>query len=256
MIMPAVFIGHGSPMNAIESNVYTEAWKGFAASVPVPRAIIAVSAHWYVPRTAVTAMELPRTIHDFTGFPPELFAVQYPAPGSPGVAGEVIDALGPRVVERDVEAWGIDHGTWSVLVQMYPEASVPVVQLSIDSRLSFEEHLDLGRRLVPLREEGVMVLASGNVVHNLSVMDWSDPDGGRDWARTFDEAARDIMTGAPSSLPGITAHPDFVRAVPTPEHFIPLLYVAGMADALGRAAEVMVRGCAYGSLSMTSYVVR
>lgn len=243
-------------MNAIETNRFTESWQAFAASVPIPTAIVAVSAHWYVPRIAVTAMERPRTIHDFTGFPPELFAVQYPAPGSPEVATQVIRALSPLTVDRDVDTWGLDHGTWSVLARMYPDASVPVVQLSIDTRLSFDEHLEIGRRLAPLREDGVMVVASGNVVHNLSIMDWSEPDDGREWAWDFDDAARGLMTSEPASLPRIVGHSEYARAVPTPEHFVPLLYIAGVADALGRSADVIVRGCAYGSLSMTSYVVR
>lgn len=253
--MPAAFLGHGSPMNALEANRYTEAWRAFGESVPRPRAILVVSAHWYVHATAVTAMARPRTIHDFYGFPKALFEVDYPAPGDAALAEEVAEVVNPTPVGLDHDTWGIDHGAWSVLVHAFPGADVPVVQLSIDARRPFEYHLELGARLAPLRERGVLVVGSGNVVHNLRAIDWSQRDGGFDWARRFDDAARAIVTGDPAAAAGLRSHGDFARAVPTPDHFIPLLYLAGLAGASGEAPRVLVDGCTLGSLSMTSYTL-
>jgi 4,5-DOPA dioxygenase extradiol len=253
--MPAVFVGHGSPMNALERNRFSAAWASFGASVPRPRAILAVSAHWYVNVTAVTAMPGPRTIHDFYGFPRELFEVQYPAPGSPEVAAEVAEVVKPTHVGLDADSWGIDHGTWSVLVHAFPKADIPVVQLSIDARRDLDFHLELGARLAPLRERGVLVLGSGNVVHNLRLLDWSAPDAGLDWTRRFDEATRQVLTTSPADIPRVRTHPDYARSVPTPDHFLPLLYVAGVASAARRPLEVLVDGYAYGSLSMAAYTL-
>ncbi len=253
--MPAAFLGHGNPLNAIEHNGYTEAWRSFGAGVPAPRAIVAISAHWYVNMTAVTAMTRPRTIHDFFGFPDELFAVQYPAPGDPDVAEEVAEVVKPNWVGLDHDSWGIDHGTWSVLVHAFPRADIPVVQLSINAERPFEHHLELGRALAPLRERGVLIMASGNVVHNLRSVDWSQPEGGRDWARRFDDAVRDKMTNSPGDVVGLADHAEFPSAVPTPDHFIPLLYLAGLAEAEGGTADVLVEGYTYGSLSMTAYTL-
>ncbi|MEW5812247.1 MAG: 4,5-DOPA dioxygenase extradiol [Actinomycetota bacterium] len=253
-LMPAAFIGHGSPMNALEVNRYTAAWRAFGARAPRPRAILVVSAHWYINATAVTAMARPRTIHDFYGFPQELFDVQYPAPGLPELAEEVSEVVHPTWVGADVDSWGIDHGTWSVLVHAFPDASIPVVQLSINADKPLDYHLELGAKLAPLRQRGVLILASGNVVHNLRAMDWH-LDTGFDWARRFDDAAKELLLSQPSTAVGLQRHADFEAAVPTPDHFIPSLYLAGLASAGGDEVDVLVGGYSYGSLSMTAYTL-
>jgi 4,5-DOPA dioxygenase extradiol len=253
--MPAAFIGHGSPMNTLERNRYTEAWRAFGASVPRPRAILMVSAHWTINATAVTAMARPKTIHDFYGFPQALFDVQYPAPGSPELAAEVADVVQPEYVGADHDSWGLDHGTWSVLVHAFPEADVPVVQLSLNILKPPQWHVALGARLAALRDRGVLVMGSGNVVHNLRAIDWKQPDAGFDWARRFDEDARRVMTERPEDAASLATHSDFRQAAPTPEHFLPLLYLAGLAAAEAAPARVLVDGYAYGSLSMISYAL-
>ena len=252
---PAAFLGHGSPMNALERNRFTDAWRAFGASVPRPRAILVVSAHWYVNATAVTAMARPRTIHDFYGFPRALFDVQYPAPGLPELAEEVAEVARPDYVGPDLDGWGLDHGTWSVLVHAFPEADIPVVQLSINALKPPQWHLELGARLAKLRESGILLVGSGNVVHNLRAIDWKQPDAGFDWARRFDEHAREVMTQRPADAASLVEHPDYAMAAPTPEHFLPLLYIAGAAAAVGEPAEILADGYAYGSLSMTCYGV-
>jgi 4,5-DOPA dioxygenase extradiol len=251
--MPALFIGHGSPMNTLERNGFTEAWRRFGAKLPRPRALLVVSAHWYFGATAVTAMPRPRTIHDFYGFPQELFDFQYPAPGAPDVAGEIVEAVRPTWCGLDRDQWGLDHGTWSVLAHLYPEADVPVVQLSINALKPLDYHLELGARLAPLRERGIMIVASGNVVHNLGRIQWNRPDAAFDWAERFDDAVVRRLAEAPGDVLGLAAHPDYAAAVPTPDHFIPLLYIAGLAAGRGRPLEALVRGYALGSISMTCF---
>jgi 4,5-DOPA dioxygenase extradiol len=251
--MPAAFLGHGSPMNALERNRYTEAWRIFGESVPRPRAILVVSAHWYTNATAVTAMPRPRTIHDFYGFPQPLFDVEYPAPGSPELAEQVADVVKPTWVGQDVDSWGIDHGTWSVLRHAFPDASIPVVQLSLNAFKDFDHHLELGRKLGALRDDGILVIGSGNIVHNLRAIDYRQRDTGFSWALGFDEVAREMLETAPADVASLDGHPDFGRAVPTPDHFLPLLYIAGLAD--GEPLDLLVDGHAAGSISMAAYTL-
>jgi 4,5-DOPA dioxygenase extradiol len=223
--------------------------------VPRPRAILVVSAHWYVHATAVTAMPRPRTIHDFFGFPPELFDVRYEPPGLPELYQEVADIVHPTWVGKDVDSWGIDHGTWSVLMHAFPDADIPVVQLSINALKGYDYHLQLGAALAPLREDGVLVIGSGNVVHNLGGVSRALPDAGFDWAQRFDEEAKEMMLTDPTEVARLDGHRDFDLSVPTPDHFLPLLYVAGVAGATSAPVDVLVDGYAYGSLSMTAYSV-
>lgn len=251
--LPAAFLGHGNPMNTLAHNRYTEAWRSFGESVPRPRAIVAISAHWYINATVVTAMERPRTIHDFYGFPDELFEVQYPAPGSPEVAAEVADLVAPTWVGMDVDSWGIDHGTWSVLVHAFPDADIPVVQLSVDAGKPLDYHVQLGAALAPLRERGVLVVASGNIVHNLREIDFGMGEQGFDWAHRYDDAVRELLTTDPGSFARLTEHPDHALAVPTPDHWLPAAYLAGMAAAEGATLDVLVDGYDAGSLSMAAY---
>ena len=242
-------------MNTLESNLFTQRWRELALTIGRPKAILALSAHWYVPATAVTAMANPRTIHDFSGFPRELSEFEYPAPGSPALAGAVAAVLSSQDVVQDDAQWGLDHGTWSVLAQMYPDADIPVVQLSLNSTFSAVQHLEVGKRLNALRHEGVLVLCSGNVVHHLGLLDRSQHDGVFGWAQQFDSEVQRLMASDPASLPQIIDHPDWSKAAPTPEHFIPLLYLAGVACESESHPEVVVEGGTMGSLTMTSFLV-
>ena len=253
--MPAAFIGHGSPMNTLENNRFTDAWSAFAASFEKPRAILAISAHWYINATAVTSMANPRVIHDFYGFPQELFDFDYPVEGDVALAKHVGEIVEPVWVGLDDDSWGIDHGTWSVLAHMYPDADVPVVQLAIDASKPLSYHLDLGARLAPLRDEGVLVLASGNVVHNLRAINWRSGEEGFDWAQRFDADARAVLRRDPSQLADLVESADFSLAVPTPDHFLPLAYLAGLASSAATVPSTFAEGCVLGSLSMTSYAI-
>ena len=250
--MPALFIGHGSPMNTLERNGFTEAWAALGQALPRPRALLVISAHWYIGATAATAMAKPRTIHDFYGFPQALFDFDYPAPGAPEVAQEIGEVVRPLWLGLDRDQWGLDHGTWSVLAHLYPDADVPVVQLSINSLKPLEYHLDVGRKLAPLRDRGVMIVGSGNVVHNLGRVRWDEPDAAFDWAERFDDAVVEQLATNPGDILRIREHPDYSLAVPTPDHFIPLLYIAGLAEREG-TLPALVRGYAMGSISMTCY---
>ena len=251
----AAFIGHGSPMNTLEHNRFTDAWRGFGGAIVRPRALLVVSAHWYTNATAITAMSQPRTIHDFYGFPDELFAFEYPAPGAPDVAELVADTVKPRWVGLDRDSWGLDHGTWSVLAHLFPDADVPVVQLSINALQPIDYHLDIASRLAPLLDEGIAIVGSGNVVHNLRRIAWDRSDDPFDWNQRFSEAAIAQVTDAPGDVLKLVEHRDFDRAVPTPDHFIPLVYFSAVAAAAGKVPAVLVDGYAYGSLSMTCFTI-
>jgi 4,5-DOPA dioxygenase extradiol len=251
--MPALFIGHGNPMNTLERNGFTRAWRTMGDRLPRPRALLVVSAHWFFGATAVTAMPRPRTIHDFYGFPQELFDFEYPAPGAPDVAEEIAEAVKPAWCGLDLDQWGLDHGTWSVLAHLYPDADVPVVQLSINALKPLEYHLELGAKLAALRQNGIVVVASGNVVHNLREVRWNRPDAAFDWAERFDDAVARQLAEAPGDILRVAEHPDFAAAVPTPDHFIPLLYMAGIATQQDAPMKALVRGYAMGSISMTCY---
>ena len=254
--LPAIFFGHGNPMNALTQNAYTEAWRRVGEAAARPKAVLAISAHWYVPELAVTAAAMPRTIHDFGGFPRQLYEVQYPAPGDPRLAGRVRGALAPLGVELD-ERWGLDHGTWSVLRHVYPRADVPVVQLSIDETQPPDFHYDVGRRLAPLRDEGVLVVGSGNIVHNLHAYAW----GGHvaepyEWAVRFESRARQLIA-AGDHRPLIdyeTLGQDAALSIPTPDHYLPLLYVLA-AGGPGEPVTFPVEGVDGGSVSMLAVQV-
>ncbi len=251
--MPALFIGHGSPMNTLQLNGFTQAWRSLGGRLPAPRALLVISAHWFFGATAVTAMPRPRTIHDFYGFPPELFAFEYPAEGAPDVAHEVAEAVKPTWCGLDHDQWGLDHGTWSVLAHLRPKADIPVIQLSINALKPLSYHLELGAKLAPLRDNGIMLLGSGNVVHNLGQLRWNEPNSAFDWAQRFDDAVVEQLQRDPEGILKLAEHPDFGLAVPTPDHFIPLLYMAGVAAASKEPMEPLIRGYSMGSLSMTSY---
>jgi len=229
-LMPAIFFGHGNPMNALSKNSYTDGWASIGKSIPRPKAVLSVSAHWYVPYCAVTSNLNPRTIHDFGGFPKELYQIEYPAPGSLDLALRVQDLLAPVAVSLD-ESWGLDHGTWSVLKHVFPNANIPIVQLSIDETKPPSFHYELGKRLAALREEGVLIIGSGNIVHNLSAYSWGEGDVQPfDWAVRFEEHARELMfKGEDAPLVNYESlGRDAMLSTPTPEHYLPLLYVLGL----------------------------
>jgi 4,5-DOPA dioxygenase extradiol len=253
--MPILFIGHGSPMNAIENNEYTEGWRSIATTIPKPEIILCISAHWETPGTHVTSMEKPRTIHDFGGFPPRLYEIQYPAPGSPGMAAETKRIIRQADVGLD-HRWGLDHGCWSVVKHMYPEADIPVLQMSLDFRKPPEYHYELGKELAPLRSKGVLIIGSGNIVHNLGMVAWDKMDKaeyGFDWAVEANEKMkRFILSDDHKSLIDYKAQGhSFSLAIPTPEHFLPLLYILALKNK-GENVAIFNDKAVMGSLTMTS----
>src|SRR5690348_12171533 len=252
-LFPAFFFGHGNPMNAVQNNAYTGAWSRIGLSTPRPRAILSISAHWFVPQTGVTITTAPRTIYDFGGFPRELYAVKYPAPGDPELARRVQKLLSPLAVNLD-ESWGLDHGTWSVLCHVFPEADIPIVQLSIDETQEARWHYELAKKLAPLREEGVLIVGSGNLIHNLHTYAWGrhnvEPF---DWALRFEETARRLMLSGDHEplIDHESLGKDALLSAPTPDHYLPLLYVLGLKRD-GESVTFPVEGFDGGSISMTT----
>ena len=253
--MPVVFFGHGSPMNIVDENRYTQAWREIGRSLPKPKAILSVSAHWFTEGVGITAMEAPKTIHDFYGFPKALYEIRYAAPGDPTLARQVRELLAPVDVALDQE-WGLDHGTWSVLYHAYPDADVPVVQLSIDGTQPGRFHYELGRRLAPLREQGILVAGSGNVVHNLALRSRDERVPAFDWAERFNNRVRELIEQR-EHAPLVAWEGmgnDARLAIPTAEHYLPLLYCLGLQrdDERSRFA---VDGMELGSLGMLTVVI-
>lgn len=250
-LMPVIFFGHGNPMNAISKNSYSEGWAAIGRSLPRPKGILAVSAHWYIPQCAVTVTATPPTIHDFGGFPTELFEVNYPAPGNPTLAWHVRNLLAPVRVDLD-ENWGLDHGTWAVLIHVFPDADIPIVQLSIDERQPPAYHYEMGQRLAALREEGILVIGSGNIVHNLHTYAWGR-QGVKpfDWAMRFEERAKELMLRVEDDqlVSYEKLGQDAKLAAPTPDHFLPLLYILGLRRASDHVS-FPVQGVDGGSVSM------
>ena len=250
--MPLLFVGHGNPMNAIEDNEYSKVWKALPGKLPKPQAILCISAHWETRGTFVTAMQKPKTIHDFGGCPQELFNVEYPANGNPTLAKQVKDEVKSVNVELD-ESWGLDHGCWSVIKQMYPQADVPVIQLSIDYTKPAQYHYDLAKELASLRNKDVLIIGSGNMVHNLGMVNWQNPNDGYDWA--------DEMNSTFKKLIESNHHKELINyaslgkaaslAIPTPEHYLPLLYVLGLKEEKENISFFNDKTM-MGSLSMTS----
>lgn len=250
--MPVLFIGHGSPMNAIELNEFSRGWQQVGKSLPTPRAILCISAHWETRGTFVTAAEKPRTIHDFGGFPQELYEVQYPAPGSPALANETRQLISDTEVGLD-SSWGLDHGAWSVIKHLYPDARIPVVQLSLDYTKSPQQHYEMARQLARLRRKGVLIIGSGNLVHNLRTINWRMPETGFDWAMEADSQIRNrIKEGNHQALMNYKqAGGAFNMAIPTPEHFIPLIYTLALQNKNEEATFFNAKTI-MGSISMTS----
>jgi 4,5-DOPA dioxygenase extradiol len=253
--MPVLFLGHGSPMNAIEDNQFVQGFRKAAAEIPKPNAILCISAHWLTDGTNVTAMDLPRTVHDFGGFPQALFDVQYPAPGSPELARETAELLSPVLTEEDHQ-WGLDHGAWSVIRHMYPEADIPVIQMSIDYTKPPQYHFDLAKRLNKLRDKGILIIGSGNIVHNLRLIDWRNINtvgAGWDWAiEARDKTNQWLLDGNFRKI--IDYHKQgtsLQHAVPSPDHYLPLLYSLGLKDQ-AESLDLFNDELIGGSLSMTS----
>lgn len=231
-LMPVLFVGHGSPMNGIEDTEFSRRWTQMAKDIPVPKAVLVVSAHWFTKGTKITAMDFPETIHDFGGFPEELFAVQYPAPGNKILAKETADLLHSANVELDHD-WGLDHGTWTVVRHMYPGADIPVLQLSIDYTKGPQYHYDLAKELYALRKKGVLIIGSGNMVHNLRMVAWdrlNDAEYGYDWAKDINEKFKSLIQDGDHQplINYSTLGKDALLAIPTPEHYLPLMYTLGL----------------------------
>jgi 4,5-DOPA dioxygenase extradiol len=256
--MPAIFFGHGNPMNAIGENPYAKKWNAIGRGLPKPKAVLAISAHWYVEQTAVTAASAPRTIHDFGGFPRELYEVKYSAPGDPQLAQRVGDLLAGDVCVAMDDRWGFDHGTWSVLIHVFPNADVPIVQLSIDETQPPHFHYEIGKRLGRLRDEGVLIMGSGNIVHNLHTFAWGrHPVEPFDWAQRFEARVRELLL-ARDDVPLVDYERlgrDALLSVPTPDHYLPLLYVLG-ARRDSDTLTFPVEGIDGGSVSMLAVDMR
>jgi 4,5-DOPA dioxygenase extradiol len=252
-MMPTLFIGHGSPMNSIEENEFTQGWEEIASTIPKPKSIVSVSAHWFVPSTLVTTVKAPRTIRDFYGFPPELYKQQYPAPGAPELAAEISKSLIEYSIGLDF-TWGLDHGTWSVLKKMYPEADVPIVQLSIDYTKGPRYHFELGKKLDFLRDRGTLIVGSGNLVHNLRAVIWNSEDSTYEWAQKFEDVITDsILSNDISSFVDFENIKELARkAHPSLDHYLPLLYAVG-AGGLQEIPVVYNQKIVHGSISMTCF---
>ena len=251
-MLPAFFFGHGNPMNALASNNFTQVWSAIGGRVPFPKAIVAISAHWYIDSTRVTAMSMPRTIHDFSGFPPVLSQMQYPAPGKPELATRITELLAPVTVGLDYQ-WGLDHGTWSILHHIYPQSNIPVIQLSMDATQPASFHYALGKRLAVLRDEGVLIIGSGNIVHNLRAYMWDASAAPLAATTRFEQCVRErLLAGDHTALinyAGLGADVEF--AIPSPEHYLPLLYILGLQQD-GEKITFPVEGHEGGSISMLS----
>lgn len=255
-LMPTIFIGHGSPMNGIENNGFSQSWAELAANIPVPKAVLVVSAHWYTHGTFVTAMDFPSTIHDFGGFPQALFDAQYPAPGDSKLAAEIPGLVHSTSVSLDHD-WGLDHGTWTVVKHMYPDANIPVLQLSIDYTKSPEQHYEIAKEIYALRKKGVLVIGSGNMVHNLRMISWEMINGGGyDWANEMNNKFKNLIANG-DHKPLINYRnlgSEAMLAIPTPEHYLPLIYNLGLIndkDEVSFFNDMAVGG----SLTMTSVLV-
>ena len=253
--MPALFIGHGSPMNAIEDNEFSRGWREIGKNLPRPRAILVISAHWETRGTFVTAMDKPRTIHDFGGFPPELYEVQYPAPGNPLLASQTKETVRKAAVELDTN-WGLDHGCWSVVRRMYPDADVPVLQLSMDYDRPPQWHYDLARDLAALRKKGVLIIGSGNMVHNLRRLNWENPASTYDWAEEMNVKFKHFVLNG--EVKQLIDYPSLgtsaMLSVPTPEHFLPMLYALGLKEEKEQITFFNDK-TVMGSISMTSFKI-
>ena len=251
--MPMMFIGHGSPMNAIEDNRYTRSWKEMAKKIPKPESIVSISAHWYTNGTKIMNEENPKTIYDMYGFPKELYEISYNVPGNPKLAENVKSLISKQSVFDN--SWGIDHGTWSVLVHMYPERDIPVFQISIDASAPPEVHYQTGKELKSLRDQGVLLFGTGNIVHNLRMIDWGMDDKGFDWAYKFDDYIRENIENRnhENVINYLSLGETAKLAVPTPDHFNPILYILGAYDKEDKISTYN-NSCMMGSLSMTSYL--